>query len=98
MNPKDREKTAFLTERANFYEVMPFELKNVGATYQRFMNQMFREQIWKIVEVYVDDMSLKFGNAEQHATDLAEIFGQLRWYDMRSIQKSAYLEQTVANF
>jgi len=33
MNLEDREKTTFLTERANFcYEVMPFGLKNAGAT------------------------------------------------------------------
>jgi len=34
MHSRDREKTAFMTEEANFYyEVMPFGLKNVGATY-----------------------------------------------------------------
>lgn len=38
----DREKTAFITEKANFcYEVMPFGLKNAGATYQRLMDRIF---------------------------------------------------------
>ncbi|GAU30099.1 hypothetical protein TSUD_55830 [Trifolium subterraneum] len=33
MHPEDEEKTAFMTDRANFcYKVMPFGLKNVGAT------------------------------------------------------------------
>ena len=84
MNPADREKTAFITDRANFcYEVMPFGLKNAGATYQRLMDQMFRDQIGRTMEVYVDDIIVKSDSVEQHANDLAEVFQQIREYDMR---------------
>jgi len=70
MNLANREKTTFLIERANFcYEVMPFGLKNVGATYQRLMDRIFRKQIGKTMEVYVDDMIVKFDSVEQHATE-----------------------------
>jgi len=38
MHPRDKEKTAFMTADVNYYyEVMPFGLKNVGATYQHLM-------------------------------------------------------------
>jgi len=38
----DQEKTSFVTNQGLFcYKVIPFELKNVGATYQRLMNKMF---------------------------------------------------------
>ena len=41
MAPKDMEKTAFRTTIGNFYyTVMPFGLKNAGATYQRAMTAM----------------------------------------------------------
>ncbi|XP_024012926.1 uncharacterized protein LOC112087144 [Eutrema salsugineum] len=36
MHPQDREKTSFITDRGIYcYKVMPFGLKNAGATYQR---------------------------------------------------------------
>ena len=55
--PEDREKTAFISPDANYhYEVMPFGLKNAGATYQPMMTRMFQEKIGCTVEVYIDDM------------------------------------------
>ena len=42
MNKKDQEKTAFVTSQGlYYYKVLPFGLKNVGATYQRLVNKMF---------------------------------------------------------
>lgn len=84
MYPPDEEKTAFMTEGANFcYRVMPFGLKNVGATYQRLMDKVFIDQIGKNLEVYVDDMVMKSDDPEQHPTDLEDIFSQLGKHNMR---------------
>ena len=42
MHEADQEKTSFVTSQGLFcYKVMPFGLKNAGATYQRLMNKMF---------------------------------------------------------
>ena len=42
MHEADQEKTSFITSQILFcYKVMPFGLKNAGATYQRLMNKMF---------------------------------------------------------
>ena len=42
MYPQDQEKTAFITDFGVYcYNVMPFGLKNAGATYQRMMNLVF---------------------------------------------------------
>ena len=39
MNEEDQEKTIFVTSQGlYYYRVMPFGLKNVGATYQRLVN------------------------------------------------------------
>ena len=57
MDEADQEKTFFVTSQGLFcYKVMPFDLKNTGATYQRLVNHMFHPQIGRNVEVYVDDM------------------------------------------
>ena len=41
------------------YTVMPFGLKNAGATYQCAMNAIFHEHIRKTVACYVDDIVVK---------------------------------------
>ena len=48
MAEEDQEKMAFITSQGLYcYRVMPFGLKNAGATYQRLVNQMFNKQNWK---------------------------------------------------
>ncbi|KAM1328947.1 hypothetical protein ACFX2F_013160 [Malus domestica] len=84
MNPPDQEHTAFTTDRGlYFYKVMPFGLKNAGATYQRLVNSMFAEHIGKSMEVYVDDMLVKSKHVDQHITNLFETFTILKRYRMR---------------
>ena len=84
MNKEDQEKTAFVTSQGlYYYRVMPFGLKNVRATYQRLVNQMFGRQIRWNMEVYVDDMLVKSRNAYLHLDDLRETFNTLRKYKMR---------------
>jgi len=84
MYDRDVDKTTFISESANFcYQVMPFGLKNAGATYQRLMDRIFEKQIGRNMEVYVDDMVVKSGTFDQHLNDLTEIFEQLRLYRMK---------------
>jgi hypothetical protein len=49
---------------------MTFGLKNVGATYQRAMNYIFHELISKIVEIYIDDVVIKYLNHGSHLEDV----------------------------
>ena len=71
----DQERTAFLTPIRNYhYKVMPFGLKNVGATYQRMITRMFEPQLGKNVEVYIDDMVVKSKLESEHVNDLENIF------------------------
>ncbi|XP_065050312.1 uncharacterized protein LOC135680360 [Musa acuminata AAA Group] len=84
MTPEDQDHTAFLTDQgAYFYKVMPFGLKNAGATYQRTVNKMFAHQIGRNMEVYVDDMIVKSQEAGAHLANLTEAFATLRKFGMR---------------
>ena len=60
MHEDDKAKTSFIIEMGTYcYKVMHFGLKNGRATYQRLVNKIFKEQISKIMEVYIDDMLVK---------------------------------------
>ncbi|KAL0444568.1 UNVERIFIED_CONTAM: Retrovirus-related Pol polyprotein from transposon opus [Sesamum latifolium] len=90
---EDQEKTSFITERGLYcYNVMPFGLKNAGATYQRLVNKIFSEQIGRNMEVYVDDILVKSKKRQQHTEDLKECFDQLRKYGVKLNPKSAHSE------
>ncbi|CAL9025320.1 unnamed protein product, partial [Prunus brigantina] len=84
LHPADLESTSFITDRGTYcYQVMPFGLKNAGATYQRLVNHMFADQIGKSMEVYVDDVLVKSLLADHHVADLPVTFAILRTYGMR---------------
>ena len=84
MAKEDQEKIAFITSQGLYcYKVMPFGLKNAGATYQRLVNKMFSKQIGRSMEVYVDDMLVKSKEELTHLDDLKETFATLRQYRMK---------------
>ena len=92
MVEEDQEKTAFITSQGLYcYKVMPFGLKNAGATYQRIINKMFSKQIRRNMEVYVDDMLVKSKEEYAHLDDLEEMFATLKQYQMKlNLNKCAF--------
>ncbi|KAL0410820.1 UNVERIFIED_CONTAM: hypothetical protein Slati_3671700 [Sesamum latifolium] len=82
--PEDHKRVSFITSAGIFcYVAMPFGLKNVGATYQRLVDKIFRPQIGRNVEVYVDDMLVKSKEARDHVADLEETLSVLRKYKLK---------------
>ena len=81
MAKEDQEKTALITSQGLYrYKVMPFGLKNTGATYQRLVNKMFSQQIGRNMELYVDDMLVKSKEKLTYLDDLKETFATLKKY------------------
>jgi hypothetical protein len=60
MRIADQLATSFITSFGAYcYQMMPFGLKNAGATFQRCMRRVFRELIGRIIEAYVDNIVVK---------------------------------------
>ncbi|GJV86079.1 reverse transcriptase domain-containing protein [Tanacetum coccineum] len=73
MAKKDKEKTEFHTDEGVFcYTKMPFGLKNVGETYQRLFNTIFKGQMGRNLEAYVDDMVIKSKTELEMMKDVEE--------------------------
>ena len=71
MSPKYEECTAFRTPKGMYcYKVMPFDLKNIGAMYQRAMQAIFDDMLHKRVECYVDNLVVKSIEKASHLVDL----------------------------
>ncbi|KAH0643806.1 hypothetical protein KY290_033918 [Solanum tuberosum] len=84
MSPKDEEYTTFRTPKEiYYYKVMLFGLKNVGATYQCTMKNIFNDMFHKRVECYVDDLVVKSKQRKHHLEDLRIVFGRLRKFDLK---------------
>ena len=99
MKEEDQEKTSFVTSQGLFcYKVMPFGLKNAGATYQRLMNKMFTHQLGRNVQLYVDDMLVKSVHENDHLNNLQETFNTLQSYNMKLNPSKCMFGVTVGKF
>ena len=84
MHSSDAEKTTFITPHGlYYYDVMPFGLKNGGATYQRLVTKIFQLLLGNTMEAYIDDMLVKSKEHFDHTKHLQEAFELLGRYDMK---------------
>ena len=88
----DKEKMAFITpHRLYYYNIMPFGLKNVGATYQRLMTKIFKPLMGRTVEVYIDDIIVKSKTYTKHVQQLEKAFSLMRKYNRRQREQVSWL-------
>ena len=92
----DKIKTAFITEWGTYcYKVMPFGLKNAGATYQRAVTALFHDMMHKEVEVYVDDMMVKSETREGYFEAFDKFLARLEKYNLRLNPKKCIFGVTL---
>ena len=95
MAPEDMEKTSFITPWGTYYyKVMPFGLKNAGATYQHVATNILHDLIHIEVKVYVDDMIVKSKDREGHIPALRKFFERIWFYKLRLNPKKCTIEVT----
>ncbi|XP_068477050.1 uncharacterized protein [Phaseolus vulgaris] len=73
-----------MTETCSYcYKVMPFGLKNAGATYQRLMDKVLAPILGRNVQAYVDDMVVTSQERGRHTSDLKELFAIISKYRLK---------------
>ena len=99
MHPRDKSKTAFMAEFANYcYKVMPYDLKNADATYQRLMDKILAPMIGRNVQAYVDDMIVTSEEKDQNIADLEELFTTIAKYNLKLNPKKCVFRMEVGKF
>ena len=79
MSDDDREKTAFCMPDGLFeFNVMPFGLCNVPATFQRLMDAVLAGLQWSSCLVYLDDVIIPGKDFEDHLQNIRVVLERLR--------------------
>ncbi|KAI5335080.1 hypothetical protein L3X38_025213 [Prunus dulcis] len=101
MAEQDIHKTAFMCPghiSAFEYTVMPFGLRNAGATYQRAMNSIFHDMIGHSLEVYIDDVVIKSPEEGNHVSSLRKAFLRMRQHKLKMNPKKCVFGVQAGNF
>src|SRR5882672_10629266 len=78
-------KTAFCTQYGSFeFLVMPMGLTNAPATFQAFMNHIFRDMTDIFVVIYLDNILIFSNSLEDHQVHVQRVLKQLCEYDLHS--------------
>ena len=63
--------------------MMPFGLKNVGATYQRMATTLLHDMMHNEVEMYVDDIIVESKERKGHIVNLRKFFERIKEHRLR---------------
>ena len=79
----DEWKTAFRTRYGSFeFMVMHYGLTNAPASFQRFMNNIFKDLLDVCVVVYLDDILIFSKDPSSHSQHVQEVLRRLRKHDL----------------
>ena len=78
------------------YLVMPMGLTNTPASFQALMNNVLRDYIDKICEVYLDDILIYSKNPDEHDEHIHLILQKLKEYSLKvDLEKSEFDKEEV---
>ena len=84
MAEKDKMKTAFTTPMGLYeYNRMPFGLCNAPATFQRLMQHCFRDEVFDILLVFLDDVLVYSDSILEHVNRLDRVFAKLQLHGLK---------------
>ena len=96
---EDIPKTAFKTRYGHYeFTVMPFGLCNAPATFQRTMNDVFRDLLDDFVIIFLDDILIFSNSLEAHEKHVGEVLKRLRDQGFYAKQSKCSFARTSVEF
>lgn len=97
MDEASVEKTAFTTKYGLYqFKVMPFGLTNAPATFQRMMNDIFRDYLDDFVVVYLDDILIASATRDEHEQHVRLVLNRLREHQLVAKRlKCVFFQQEI---
>ena len=77
---------------------MPFGLKGAPATFQQFMDDVFREYLGNFAVIYIDDIAIFSDSDEEHITHLRKIFQTMRENNIFAKKSKCFFGQSRAPY
>lgn len=102
---EDQHKTTFTTKCGTFtYSKISFSLSNVGVTFQRAMDVVFKELTNKIILIYLDDLIVFSKSKDDHFDHLEMVFQKCQEFRISlnpkkcvfRVPKGKFLEHVVS--
>lgn len=95
----DEWKTAFRTRFGHYeYLVMPFGLCNAPATFQHFVNDIFRDFLDLYVIVYLDDILIFSSSVSDHRRHVRNVLARLRQHGLYAKPEKCQFELQSIQF
>jgi hypothetical protein len=97
VHPDDKEKIAFSTGQGLWqFTVMPFDLCNAPATFERLMETVLRGLTYDSCLVYLDDVIVIGRTFQEHLRNLRKVFERLREARLKpNVDKCHLLQQEL---
>lgn len=94
---RDRHKTAFTSHDGTYqWKRMPFGLCNAPATFQRALDILLANYLWKSCLVYLDDVIVFSNTFEEHVENLREVLIALQTAGLSlKLKKCTFFSKTV---
>ena len=84
LDERTKEKTAFTTHLGLFqFEVLPFGLQSSPAVFQRYLQKVFSDYLYKFVLIFIDDICIHSKSTEEHINHIKLVFERLDEYNLR---------------
>ena len=95
----DKPKTSFSTHRGAFYfNTMPMGMSNSGATFERLMDKVLKNLLWKQCLCYLDDIVVFGSDFNTTMVNLGAVLKQLREANLKLKPKKCVLFRRQISF